>query len=304
MSPINNVLSSGARLSDVLHLMRHERQSCVIVCEEGQPIGIVTERDIVHEFSNAFDKKVLIDIPITEVMTLHPTCIDEDMSILDALIIARSRRIRHLPVVNAENKLVGILAHKDTVEAYFKSIQTNEKLQEDVDELQVMSLEDPMLRIGNRRALKIDLEEMEASAKRYGKPYAIAMFDVDFFKKFNDHYGHPAGDDALKVIAKILKENIRQTDRVYRYGGEEFLLLMPNIEVDGAEKFADRMRICIAGKNISHDHSPFKKITVSAGITATMGNWKDAVDEADNALYEAKESGRNKVCAFIRKEKA
>ncbi len=301
MSPIDNVLHADARLSDVLHLMRHQQQSCVIICDNKKPIGIVTERDIVHEFSKAFDKKALDDVPVSEIMTLHPSCIDENMSIFDALILARSQRVRHLPVVNAEHKLVGMLAHKDTVEAYFKSIQKNERLKEDFDELQVISLEDPMLKVGNRRALKIDLEQVEASAKRYGKIYAIGMFDVDYFKKYNDHYGHPEGDEVLKKIAQTIKNNIRQTDRVYRYGGEEFLLLMPNIDVSSAEKFADRIRACIENENIPYEQSPSKKVTVSAGITASKGNWKDAVDDADQALYEAKESGRNKVKA-IKKE--
>lgn len=291
------VLHLDAKLSDALHLMRHNKQSCVIVCDAGKPAGIVTERDMVHEFSKAIESQSLEDIPIADIMTPDPICIEESMSIFDALLLARSRRVRHLPVIDEKGNLLGMLAHNDTIEAYFQSIEVNEKLKEDYDELQVVSLEDPMLKIGNRRALKIDLEQVEAAAKRYEKPYAIAMFDVDYFKKYNDKYGHPAGDEALKMIASTLKKNIRQTDKVYRYGGEEFLLLMPNIEIKGAEKFADRVRVCIEAEAIPHELSPHKTITVSAGVTSTKGNWKDAIDKADAALYQAKDNGRNQVKA-------
>ena len=109
-----------------------------------------------------------------------------------------------------------------------------------------------MLKIGNRRAMEIDLAFTEADAKRHHKTFAVALLDIDFFKKFNDRYGHQAGDDALRDVAQAIKYSVRDSDRVFRYGGEEILILMPETEVVAAIKCAERVRKAVEHLAVPH----------------------------------------------------
>ncbi len=168
------------------------------------------------------------------------------------------------------------------------------------EELKVISMEDPLLGIGNRRAMEVDLQHTHASAIRYKHPYSVILLDLDYFKSYNDHYGHLAGDEALKGVSRVLKANIRGADRLYRYGGEEFLVLLPQIGTDGAKIAATKMIEKVKDANFPHCKSPCQIITISAGACSfscddEVTSWKDMVKRADVRLYKAKEGGRNRV---------
>jgi diguanylate cyclase (GGDEF)-like protein len=129
------------------------------------------------------------------------------------------------------------------------------------------------------------------------------MCDVDHFKLFNDTYGHPAGDKVLQRVARALANGCRSGDQVYRYGGEEFLLILPNQTLDGGHISAERPRSAVEGLGIPHRASPSKKVTVSVGLAAlsanqgkTIGKW---LEDADAALYRAKAAGRNRVMSDL-----
>lgn len=295
MSPRVDNLNIRDRLSHALTVMSRNCMSCVVVCEAGKPIGIITERDIVNFYAKYIGEGSMPDMCVSEVMSWDPICIDSQMPILDALILARNRNVRHLPVVDEDHYLIGLVTQSETISAYINSFDFNSKLLEDYDALKMLALEDPLLGIGNRRAMGVDLDHMEASARRYGKTYAVAMFDVDYFKAYNDCYGHQRGDDTLKKIADTIKKNIRDADRIYRYGGEEFLLLMPNTDAHQAFKLSERIRKRIEHLNIPHKESVLNRVTVSIGIAATNDAWKEVVSVADQALYNAKSKGRNQT---------
>ncbi|WP_456465137.1 sensor domain-containing diguanylate cyclase [Desulfurobacterium sp.] len=148
--------------------------------------------------------------------------------------------------------------------------------------------------IYNRRKVLEELEKEIMRTQRYGNPLSVIIFDVDFFKEVNDTYGHLMGDKILREIAQIIKKNIRRPDIFGRYGGEEFLIILPETDITGGVKFAEKIRKLIENHSFPID----RKITISLGVTEYR--YGDTVDtilaRADKALYSAKESGRNKVC--------
>jgi two-component system chemotaxis response regulator CheY len=163
---------------------------------------------------------------------------------------------------------------------------------------------DPLTGLGNRLRLWEDLRTTQNQLDRYGAQYAVAMCDIDYFKAYNDRYGHPAGDEALRAVASAMARECRSADRAYRYGGEEFLILLPAQAVEGAEAAINRIRLAIQALQISHEASSVAGVvTMSAGVavaapTVTL-NPETLVSNADTALYRAKESGRNRVVVYL-----
>ncbi|HET8705527.1 MAG TPA: diguanylate cyclase [Pseudomonadales bacterium] len=136
-----------------------------------------------------------------------------------------------------------------------------------------------------------------ARSWRYNTPLAIIMLDVDHFKQINDNFGHLAGDEALRRLADICRDEFRQVDVIGRLGGEEFAICLPNTALLGAEQVADRLRLRVAQLDRPYQGLPLK-FTVSIGVAALDGNDRqitDILDRADKALYRAKQRGRNRV---------
>jgi diguanylate cyclase (GGDEF)-like protein len=164
---------------------------------------------------------------------------------------------------------------------------------------------DPLTELRNRLGLAEDLEALHSSSQRYGRGYCLALCDVDLFKKYNDSCGHQAGDEALRTVAATLAGHAREADRVYRYGGEEFLFLLPEQEHDGAHRALDRIRRAVEDQRIAHrDGGLGGVLTVSIGFSAftpgrAVTSW-ELLAEADHALYAAKAAGRNQVVAAAR----
>src|SRR5262249_41028019 len=158
---------------------------------------------------------------------------------------------------------------------------------------------DPLTGLNNRRYLAHHLTRQIARSKETRKPLSVLMVDVDHFKRINDTHGHQAGDEVLKGLSERLRFNIRGIDLACRYGGEEFVIVMPEAEMATAEKVAERLRESIAER-------PFElggtrgtlAVTASIGVAALEPgdvNAEGLLDRADKALYAAKAAGRNKV---------
>ena len=168
-------------------------------------------------------------------------------------------------------------------------------------ELLGRSLTDSLTNLGNRRRMEEDLLRVHARSLRSGRSYSVAMFDIDYFKFYNDHYGHPTGDEALCKVAACLNRVLREGECIYRYGGEEFLLVMPDCGEDDAVAAAERALHAVSILNIPHVARPSAPpvITLSAGVAMHTPESEDTIHElierADQALYAAKLSGRNRV---------
>jgi len=161
------------------------------------------------------------------------------------------------------------------------------------------AFKDPLTGAGNRIALNDNLiREMELS-KRFGYDLSVLMMDLDHFKSINDGYGHLIGDEVLKAVVSQIKDCIRQTDICFRYGGEEFVVLLNNANIANARLIAERIRMTVSDLCIPTDKG-LLQVTLSTGLAMLKDNdsSNDLLNRADNALYQAKQSGRNKVCVY------
>lgn len=167
-------------------------------------------------------------------------------------------------------------------------------------ELAAEARTDALTRIGNRLRMGEDLEVLQARVMRYGYSYSVALCDIDRFKLYNDFEGHLAGDEVLKRVAQTLDRVKRTGDSVYRFGGEELLVLLPEQTTDSASIGLERMRAAIEALAITHlGNEPANVVTISAGIAHQPAHSTASIDTvlklADAALYKAKDSGRNCV---------
>lgn len=165
--------------------------------------------------------------------------------------------------------------------------------------LEQMALTDSLTRIPNRRALDQDLNKTCHLANRHGQAHSLILVDLDHFKAVNDTCGHLAGDQLLQLTADTLRRSLRNSDSVYRYGGEEFAVLLPHTTISSAREVAERIRLAVANLTLDRPAAPLK-ITASCGVAAylagdTPEQW---VARADEALYRAKKAGRNQTRVF------
>jgi diguanylate cyclase (GGDEF)-like protein len=171
------------------------------------------------------------------------------------------------------------------------------------EQLLHMSQTDALTGLDNRRHLEHRLEEMFAHARRFKEPVACVICDLDRFKAVNDTYGHPAGDEVLRQFAQILRGEARSIDRVGRFGGEEFMFLLPGAGIDAAGRFAERVRKQVESHTFTFNGGGTSiRRTASFGVSAWPHQHIGAPDvlvrTADEALYVAKETGRNRVVRF------
>ena len=258
--------------------------------------------------------------------------LDVMMPDMDGLeVVSRLKADRNLPFIpvimqtaldSTERMVAGLEAGADDyvtkpinfaeLEARVRSLLRIKKLQQALserekelsmmnDRLLHISLTDGLTGVDNRRALEQRLHEMFEHSLRLHEPISCVMCDIDHFKKVNDTYGHAAGDEVLKQFAEILKAEAREIDRVGRYGGEEFLLLLPGTVLDSAVTFAERLRQRVDDHTFSFEGGTLKR-TMSCGVASwphpKVSGREEMLKAADDALYVAKELGRNRVVRF------
>jgi diguanylate cyclase (GGDEF)-like protein len=294
MSPITITHSADEPLQSVLVAIAERHYSCALICRYEKPTGIITERDIVRVAARG---GVNDKVTVGELMTKDPICVSADTELMDALELCQSRNIRHLPIVDNTQRLVGVVTQTDLVKAHAATFEATDNLKEQNRKLHILSVEDPLTGLPNRRAMEMDVKHAAAISQRQSAPYSLALIDIDFFKPFNDNYGHQLGDEAIVRIADVLRTNLRASDKIFRYGGDEFLFLMPLTPLEGAAIATQRICDKILAANIPHDHSELGFFSVSIGVAASFTpDWKRAIEDADAALYEAKDAGRNQIC--------
>lgn len=167
------------------------------------------------------------------------------------------------------------------------------------DKLYQQATRDPLTGLSNRNHFQNEFRKFISIAARYNRPISIIMLDIDFFKKINDTYGHDVGDSVLKEVAKIIMHHVRNHDVAARFGGEEFVMLLPETAISGAVVVAERIRVALENK----DFVPMgchHRVTISIGIGEYPSSGLEGdeiIKRADEALYQAKSGGRNRVCA-------
>lgn len=187
-----------------------------------------------------------------------------------------------------------------TVKDITARVLAQQKLKEMLEEKERLSITDDLTRLRNRRHVLEQLEAEINRSRRYSSPLSLIMLDVDRFKEINDLYGHLFGDEALVTIADILRGELRDTDTVARYGGDEFMILLPETDLKQARTLADRVLNLVSGRSLQLSPDNPKPLTVSIGIAelqAENDTSKTLIHRADEGLLAAKAAGRNTVIA-------
>ena len=226
-------------------------------------------------------------------------------------VLTPDKKIGLFPLIS-ENKLLGCIVTKSTESILSeKEIEYLEQLSTQAAttinranvyaEILKHATLDALTGFYNRRQLEERIKQEVSSAKRHKRDLCAIMTDIDFFKSVNDTYGHSAGDIVLKTVARIIKSQLRDYDTAGRYGGEEFVILLPFTKLDEAELVAERLRKAVEEKKIDISKIVPNKNDISVTISLGISQYNNTEDNtfiqnADKALYKAKESGRNKVC--------
>ncbi len=207
------------------------------------------------------------------------------------------------PIFNDEGEVTHFIGiQKDVTERVLLEqhlIGKNRSLEESADNLELLAMTDGLTGIHNRRFFDTQLDVQEKIARRHGAALTLIMVDIDHFKAFNTHYGHPGGDMALRAVAQSLNQSFtRSSDFVARYGGEEFAILSIGLSVENAGRFADALCERVRSLRIPHEGALGGLLTISAGYAVhtfdASGEPARLVERADAALYRAKDQGRDR----------
>jgi diguanylate cyclase (GGDEF)-like protein/PAS domain S-box-containing protein len=199
--------------------------------------------------------------------------------------------VRALPVRNARGNIVGAVE-------IFNHTTAKNNVEKRVTELEHLAFRDGLTGLPNRRFLEMKVEQALQEHQRFGRLYGLLMFDLDHFKKVNDNHGHDVGDSVLKAVAKTLVQGQRPADIIGRWGGEEFLILMPDLDAVALGDLAERCRVLISQSSVIASAS---QVAVTASIGATVLNHSDsamsAIRRVDELLYQSKHSGGDRTTA-------
>ncbi len=205
-----------------------------------------------------------------------------------------------LPVVDsvsAKNYATIVIQDMTNVALYEKQL---EELKEINSTLEQLSQYDTLTSTFNRRYMEKQLEQEFNKSKRYGNEFTVAMLDIDFFKKVNDTYGHPGGDEVLRQVTKLVAMELRLSDVLARYGGEEFLIILTETGLSDAQGVCERIRKRVETSVIGFDGKEIH-VTISLGLSAyksTLDDYLQLVNAADIALYRSKKEGRNRLTIY------
>ncbi|UJP05610.1 MAG: diguanylate cyclase [Nitrosomonas sp.] len=219
--------------------------------------------------------------------------------------------VNSAPILGDDNRCRGVLVTFDDVteiednnlklDTMLKKLElSRSEITRQNDELKRLAEVDPLTGFYNRRALNVYFNEIFNQASEQNTSLICIMLDIDHFKSVNDNYGHQTGDEVIKLVAAITRENLRDTDIVGRYGGEEFCLVLPNLDSEATLKIAERIRTSIMHSTEYHAFG-IERVTISLGLSSIkddVQNPSEMIDLADKALYYAKKNGRNRVVVW------
>lgn len=267
-------------------IMARANIGSVVIMEDGKPVNIVTESDIIKGVA-LFNST---DISVEELIRqLKPerkliTALD-DKTYYECYQILLKHKIKHLVIVNSDRDLEGIVSYADFVQF-----------------LNDFSVKDALTSVYNKWFLEFTLEKFSVEKTKF----SVVFIDLDGFKKVNDQYGHRVGDILLKEVAQFLRKSIRNTDLLFRYGGDEFTILALNTSEKEAEKMAIKL-LRLVKETVFEILGHKINILFSGGVASNYNrdcaNMWDIIDLADKALYWAKETGRGRICIFDEKMK-
>jgi diguanylate cyclase (GGDEF)-like protein len=199
---------------------------------------------------------------------------------------------------NGTELLARVRTHLELKRAREELLKKNRELMEAREKLELAARTDPLTKLANRREILEKIENERVRFERNQRPFTLILGDVDNFKDFNDRYGHQCGDSVLISVAQLLTSMVRKQDCVARWGGEEFLLLLPETDLEGGRAAAEKIRQTIAHRDFQYNEIPLS-ITITFGISTYGTSCANGIDECirtvDLAMYEGKQQGKNCV---------
>jgi len=292
-------------LTDRLSFLEVEKRGIVFLCK-GEELEIRSHTGISQEFiANHGDLKIgecLCGKSLAQDQVLMTDCCERDLHPLGALPEMHAHGHIIIPLKVAD-KPQGVLCLYTKVQTQIDDY--HRRLLEDIGnqvavaiekatlfrEIKELSLHDALTGLPNRRLMENFLQQTQSLATRYKRNFSLIMTDIDYFKKFNDSHGHAAGDEVLEQVASLLQQTTRESDLVARYGGEEFLIILPESSDEQAQQVAEQIRLIVEQNT---------QVTISCGYTTSKPDMQleTMIQIADQALYRAKDEGRNRVVGY------
>ncbi len=304
--------------------MKEERQRQTVLLVDDEPANI---RILLELLKSDYEIKVAIngETALEIVTSDNPpdlVLLDVMMPGIDGYEVCRrmksDQRTARIPVIFITVKTkqqdesmgfeIGAVDYimKPFVPAIVKArVRTHAELKKYRDYLEELTFRDGLTGIANRRRFDEFLSSTWDLACRESSVISVVMIDIDYFKRYNDYYGHQEGDKCLKMVAGALESSLRRkVDLVARYGGEEFACIMPSTNLKGATLMAEQFRQNVLALKIPHDYSPVERfVSVSLGVASvnptSLHSQELLIGNADEALYQAKKTGRNRVKSFV-----
>ena len=287
--------------NDLLQLMMQYSFDSIMILEEKRPIGILTTKDVMQLIKNKSD----LSLPVSTYMSSPVDTINHTASIKEALDFLKEKRYKRVVVVDDEGQLSGIVSQKELISlTYSRWAMLMKEYQEELREInhllanknkeyEAMASTDALTGLYNRHKFYELYVSTYKTMMQRGNFASIIILDIDHFKSVNDTYGHNVGDKVLIQVAHLLIRTLREVDIVCRWGGEEFILLLPTASLKNAQKLAEKLRV----------NMKTLKIDTVGAISASFGvaqikegdDVESIVERADKALYLAKKSGRDCV---------
>jgi len=298
-------VKSDMKTSELLQEMTSKQYESVVIVENFKPIGIFTTKDIIRIIKNNQN----LELSVSFYMSSPVDTISKNCSVKEALEFIKEKHYKRVVVIDEEGKMSGIITQKELIslsysrwamlikEHHEELTQINASLLNKSKKYEEMASTDSLTGLYNRgKFLEVYLSSYKTMLER-GNSMSFILVDIDYFKKVNDTYGHNVGDEVLVLIAYELQKTLRNIDIVCRWGGEEFVVLLPATEVENAVALAEKLREHIEALVLQK----VERVTASFGVTKVYveDDIKSVVERADKALYEAKKSGRNMVKVLL-----
>ena len=303
----------------IQHLNADPKLPGVLLMEQGEFIGMISRRRILEQMSRPYGLELFLDrslLQLYQYTKVDHLILAEDVLINDAVeqVLKRSTSFLDEPLIiqKANNDYVLLDIHQLLIAQSNMFKLTSSLLKEKNQQLQQLAVIDPLTGIGNRRFFNQYFSRDWHLAIREKKWISLVLADIDYFKKYNDTYGHQAGDECLRQVALIFKKNCkRATDIVARYGGEEFILSLLNTKLEQAIFLVENIQKDLVTLALPHYNSPIHDcLTLSFGIASlelqpgkVPPSRENLIKLADEALYQAKEQGRNQYATISVKKK-
>ena len=308
---IGTELKKGSQdmpLCDVISMMRDTIYDSVIFTDdENKSVGIITTKDVIRFFNDHVDfNRKARDYMVSPILT-----VSYETSIKDALEFIKDKKFKRLIITNADGETIGQITQDELLARIYsrwadimrssqnKLEEVNKILNEKAMQYEMMSVTDKLTGIYNRGKFEMELNsEIQRVTRYHSEPFSLIFLDIDNFKKINDTYGHSVGDRVLKKIAVLFQAALRTTDTFSRWGGEEFVIIMPHTPLSKGTEAAEKLRQIIDKEKIKEvDH-----VTCSFGVTefSEDDDIQSIILRADNAMYEAKKQGKNRVVTSSR----